>query len=362
MLKRPGACRGCGVACHRLVQVTSGPYAPVTPDYGGPEYETIAAFGSLLENDNLESVAQASQICNMYGLDTISAGAVIAWAMECYERGILSRDDLDGIDLHWGNADGMLQLLGKMAQREGIGDLLAEGSRRAAEKVGRGAERFAMHVKGLELAMHDPRGKKGIGLGYAVSPRGGSHMDLAHDPSFENEANAKTLGLPHALDRFATEGKPRLERMAADIMTVLDGIGACGFLYYCFYGRVPLAVTVRAISAITGWDLTEQEFVKVGERNNNLARAFNVREGVTRADDTLPLRLMEEALPEGRSAGHTVSAEDLSSMLDEYYRLRGWSPDGKPTAATLQALGLEPVAAELVRLGMITPASPTDVA
>ena len=334
------ACPYCPIGCVREVSVPGGFMGePVTPDYGGPEYETIAAFGSDCMVDSLEATALASQLCNMYGLDTISAGNTIAWAMECYEKGILTKSDLDGIELRWGDAAAMISLLKKMCKGEGIGVLLAQGLKRASQEIGQGSADFALFVKGLEVPFHEPRGKVGVGLMYATSPRGAVHTGYAHDPDFEKENVLPELGITKTLSRFSVEGKPPLMKITNDAQIGLEMLGTCLILYSL---RSPVRTDEgrELLKAVVGWDVDQEEFLTIGERANNMARSVNARFGKTRKDDTLPKRFTEPLLDDGPSGGHRIAPEDFTKMLDEYYAVRGWDANGVPSQAKLDELGI----------------------
>ncbi|MBM3142157.1 MAG: aldehyde ferredoxin oxidoreductase family protein [Chloroflexi bacterium] len=327
-------CYACPISCGRVSVVKTGPYACKGE---GPEYETIGAFGGMCAVESLEAITLAHNLCDDYGLDVISAGSSVAFAMECYEKGVLTKSQTDGLELEFGNPDVIIQLVHKIAKREGIGDLLAEGTKRMAEKLGKGTERFAMHVKGLEMPAYDPRAAKMCGLGFATANRGGDHitayvegptfMDIPflcvedskiEDPLVENPAEAKVL------------------KDLEDALTVFDAMGTCKFM------GMALATEdwVDMIANCVGWKFDVSDFRKLGERIYNLARAFSVREGLTRADDSLPKRLLEDPLPEGAAQGHKV--EKLGQMLDAYYGFRGWDKKtGKPTPEKLKELGLD---------------------
>jgi aldehyde:ferredoxin oxidoreductase len=334
-------CPRCPVICKRIVEVKEGPYAPILPEYGGPEYESAASLGSLLGIDNLEAVCKLNMICNAYSLDTISTGVVIAFAMECYENGILRKEDVDGLDLTFGNAEAALELTKKIAYREGFGDILAGGVRRAAKKIGKGAEKFAVEIKGLEMPMHEARGKKGLGIMYAVGNRGGCHMQSMHDPDIESPNMAPEIGIVTPLHRLDTSREKVLAlKKTADWTAVINSIGLCSNIYW--WGSVywrPVNL-VEIINAVTGWDYTVEEFMITGERINTFCRAFNVREGITRKDDTLPPRFMEP-LKGGPTDGQFISKDELDSMLDEYYEICGWNvKTGIPSKERLKKLGL----------------------
>lgn len=341
ILIRTNTCPYCPIPCNRIVQ-THHPYK-VDPDYGGPEYETTAALGSFCMNDNLASVAKANELCNKYGMDTISAGVTIAFAMECYEKGLITINDTDGLDLSWGNHNSLVQLIERIAIRQGIGDLLAEGVRAAAKKIGRGAEEYAMHVKGLEIPMHEGRGKKGHGFSYAISNRGACHLQMESDDLFE-ETLYPEIGIDETIkaDRlYAGPEKVKLVNIVNNLFLLYDCLPICRWTVYPCGGK-RLETFSDIISAATGWDITMDELMTVGERVCNLERAFNVREGITRKDDTLPKRLMEEPLPDGPYEGETLSKDVLDKMLDYWYDFRGWDKKtGIPLNEKLKELDLE---------------------
>lgn len=344
------ACQACPVGCTRVVQVADGPFGGVRPEYGGPEYETVAAFGSLCENPNLQAIALLNQQCNAYGLDTISAGSAIAFAMECFEKGILTEKEI-GFRLDWGDAAAMVRLLHMIARREGVGDLLAEGVRRAAAKIGRGASALAVEVKGLEFGMHEARGKKGLALSYATAPRGANHMEGFHDPSLAVPNAWPELGVEEVMSRFTLDGKPRVVRLAEDYNSFINSVPLCSFMSLAVGGIRNTEEISGMLAAATGWrDLTLAEEMTIGERAYNLARAFTVRESGGTADDRLPAKL-SRSLRDGESRGQVISDADLKPALHEYYRLRGWSETGTPTEAKLRELGLEDVAQALAAKG-----------
>ena len=354
IMKERGTCPACPDAHYRIVE-TKGRYI-TDPAYGGPEYETCASLGSLCMNDDLEVISKANELCNKYSIDTISTGVSIAFAMECYEKGVITKEDTGGIDLSWGNGDAIIQMIHKIAYREGIGDILAEGVKRAAEKLGGGSEAWALHVKGMELPMHEPRGKKGMGLTYATSDRGATHLQVYHDDSFENEKNrAPEIGIDETLvPQSITETGPRkvkLVKISEDLMGLYNSLVVCRFTFY------PAGITIKTFMdifrSITGWDASPKELLLVGERSFNLTRAFNAREGFTRKDDTLPRRVMEP-LPEGPLKGEAFTPDTLNSMLDLYYEYRGWDKErGWPTREKLEELGLDTVIKDLEKRGLL---------
>jgi len=355
ILLRRKACYACPIACIRVVEAKK-PYM-VNPDYGGPEYETTAALGSLCINDNLVAVAKANELCNKYSIDTISTGVSIAFAMECYEKGIITKKDTEGIDLSWGNHEAIIQMIEKIAYRKGLGKILAEGVKVAAEKIGNGAEKFAVHIKGQEVPMHEPRGKKGLAISYATSNRGACHLQAEHDDIFEDEKwLCPEIGLDTTLthrDRlYLGKDKAKLVKIAGDLWALYDSLIVCKFTAYP-EGGIGIGRLADIVEAATGLEVTINELMVVGERVFNLCRAFNVREGITRKDDVLPARLMVP-LPEGPYKDETFSLDMLNSVLDEYYKFRGWHKEtGIPSKKKLEELDLRYAAEELRKLGKL---------
>jgi aldehyde:ferredoxin oxidoreductase len=329
-------CFACPVICGRKTEIREGKWGGTSGE--GPEYETTNTLGALCDVSDMNAITMANYHCNQYGLDTISTGSTIAFAMECYEKGILTQDHTNGLELRFGDGDLVVDLVKNIATRKGIGDLLAEGTKVMAEKLGQGSERFAMHVKGLELPAYDPRAAKICGLGYVTANRGGDHMtgyielptfidmplllvedSYIHDPFVADPAEAKILvDLENAL-------------------TAMDAVGACKFMGILLTGED----IADLISDVTGWDFSVQEFRESGERIYNLARAFNVREGIRREMDRLPARLEEEPLPDGPAQGMLIERETIERMKDSYYEYRGWDlATGIPTPKKLNELGL----------------------
>jgi aldehyde:ferredoxin oxidoreductase len=326
-------CHDCPVGCSQIKLVTSGPYAGYMSE--GPEYETTYSMGSTLGIDYLPAVIAADRLCDEYGLDTMSAGVVIGFAMELYEKGILTQKDTDGLELKFGNHGILLEMLRKITYREGLGDILSQGTKKAAEIIGKGSEFYAMHIKGLELPAYDVRGAKAHGLNYATSYTGADHnRGYAFQEIFD-------IPVPEKVDRLAIEGKGRLTKWNQDIRSVTcDCAPMCAFLLDMAVPGVACQNTADMVNAAAGTDFTPEDIEKIGERLNNLARLYNIGAGFTRKDDTFPKRLMTEAIKEGASKGQFISQADLDAMLDEYYQVRGWDKDGKPTAAKLKQLGL----------------------
>ena len=336
---RMESCYACVVGCKKVAALDE-PY-PVDQAYGGPEYETATGLGSNCGVTDVYAVTKASERCNALGLDTISAGGTIAFAMECYEEGLLTAEDTGGLDLRFGNAETMLQLLELIAARQGIGDLLAEGSKLAAERIGGGAERFAVHVKGQELPYHDPRIQHGLGLGYAISYTGADHMHNAFDSSYEHEAgldSVRNLGVLEPMP--ATWLGPEKVRAViyGSLRRHLDNcLVLCNFLPY------RNDQVVEAVRAVTGWDTNAWELWKAAERLVTMARAFNVRQGFTPADDRLPPRMSEPLGP-----GAPIDPAAVEAAQPIYYEMMGWDPvTGVPRAAKLHELGIGWVASLL---------------
>ena len=324
------SCYTCPIACQKRTRLDSGKYSGTISE--GPEYESMWAFSAHCDNDDLETVIRANHLCNLYGLDTISTGGVIGFAMECCERNLLKRKDLADLDLTFGNSDAIIDSINLIAYRKGIGNILAEGVKRVAEKLH--AEDFGIHVKGLELPAYDPRGLMGMGLAYATSNRGACH----------NRAWVAGMELYTDMDRFTTKNKAKLCKDMQDYTAVKDSLIMCHFLFSPNNPVLDPEWLVKMLKALTGEEYTNEELLSVGERNWNLVRSFNIRAGLTRKDDTLPNRLLKETLPHGPSKGRVVK---LKEMLDEYYMLRKWDKKGIPSEKKLIELGLPEIAVDL---------------
>jgi aldehyde:ferredoxin oxidoreductase len=331
-------CYDCPVGCSQMKLAKTGPYAGILTE--GPEFETIYSFGTETGVANLDAVIAADRLADELGLDSMSAGVTIGFAMELFEKGILTTADTGGLELKFGNDQSMIALLRMMAYREGIGDILTDGTKAAAKKIGKGSEKYAMNIKGLELPAYDVRGAKAHGLNYATAYTGADHN--------KGYAFQEIFGIPvpWEVDRFAIEGKGKLTKWNQDVRCVTcDCATMCAFILDTALPATSTQNTAALMEAVTGLIFTPDEVQKVGERVNNLAKAFNIREGFTRADDTFPDRLMTEPLKDGASKGQLISKEDLKTMLDEYYTDRGWNPEtGVPTRAKLTDLGLGYVA------------------
>lgn len=320
VVKRSKACYACTVACGKISEVKTGFYAGTKVE--GPEYETLFALGSLCGNANLESIAKANEICDRLGMDTMSAGSVLAFAMECYEKKIIRGKDIGGVELTFGNHEAMITVLSKIAYREDIGGTLAEGVRKAAEIIGKGAEKFAIHVKGLEPPGYDPRGLKGIALAYAISCRGACHLrHMAYRPNLTGTLPFST----GKIDRLSYEGQARMIEQMEDFYTLVDSMVLCKFVCLPTIGPILWEELTRLYSILTGVEIKKTEMVRVAGKINNVVRTFNVKEGIDRACDTLPERFMKEPVK-----GQMVEKEKLETMLDDYYRIRGWNREGEP--------------------------------
>ena len=326
-------CDECPVGCSQVKLVTRGPYAGFLSE--GPEFETTYSLGSNLGIDYLPAVIAGDRLCDEYGLDSVSAGVTIGFAMELYEKGILTDRETDGLELKFGNHRAMIDMLRQMAFKEGLGAVLAEGTRKAAEKIGRGAEKFAMQIKGLELPAYDVRGATAQGLNYATAYNGADHC--------RGYAFQEVFGVPvpRKIDRFEFKGKGQLTKWNQDTRCAsFDCSTLCGFLHDMAMAGDACQHVANLVSASTGISFSAADIEQVGERVNNLARLFNIREGFTRKDDTFPRRLMTETIKAGASRGKLISQADLDLMLDEYYQARGWDKSGVPTRAKLTELGI----------------------
>jgi aldehyde:ferredoxin oxidoreductase len=324
-------CNACVLGCGRIVKIDKGPYAGV--EGAGPEYETLALLGSSCLIDNLEAICFANELCNRLGLDTMSTGGAIAFGMEAYEKGLIDREDTGGIELRWGSAEAMIETIRLIAQKKGVGELLGKGVKRASEELGKNSVEFAMHIKGLELPGHDPRGYNAGAVGYATASRGGCHMaGLTH--TFERVLKAPEIGIPEPLDRFQIEGKGILAAKSQNLMGMMDSLKLCKFI---LFGGITITHIVKWYHDVTGNEMTIDDFVKTGERIFNLKRLYNVRLGVSRKDDSLPLRSLTF---KRIGKGLTPNLPPLGQMLGEYYEYRGWSEEGIPTPEKLKELGL----------------------
>lgn len=351
-------CYACIVRCKRVVE-TQWQDVPLIPEYGGPEYETIATFGSYCGIEDLHAVTYANQLCNEYGVDTISCGATLAWAMDCYEHGVFTQEEMDGIDLHFGNAEGMIAILEKTLKREGIGNALAMGSAKAADYLGKGHE-YLMTVKGQEFPAHMPHVKRSLALIYAVNPFGADHQSSEHDPMYHPKTYEGTPEAPGTKRFLAPIGLTRpqptkvlnAEKVEFALKTQYnyssaDTISVCQFVYgpgWQLYTPVDMA---ELMSAATGWYVSVDEIQEIGRRRLNLMRAFNAREGLNRDQDTLPKKAFRQALKGGKSDGIILDEAELKNGLDMYFEQAGWDNQGVPTRAVLESTGMAWVADDL---------------
>ena len=343
-------CYGCIIRCKRVVEISEGVFT-ASPLYGGPEYETISTFGSYCGVDNLAAICTANELCNRYGLDTISCGATIAWAMEAFESGVLTAEDTGGIEIKYGDAETMVALIRMIVAREGFGDILADGSEKAAEKLGKGKE-FLITSKGQEAPAHMPQVKRSLALMYAANPFGADHMSSEHDSSYEEgsfmafQDRYRAIGLTNPLPaQSLASGKVEFARISQHIFSLMDSLSLCQFAWgpsWQLYGPEHM---LRLVNAVTGWDVTMAELLEVGERRVNMMRAFNAREGINRNQDTLPEKFFSKGLQGGPSDGLKIDRQEFENALSEYYRQCGWDEDrGVPTRETLERLGLDWVA------------------
>ncbi len=318
------SCGNCPIACDHISRVKKGPYKGAE---AGVDFETIFSFGPNLGVGRLDAIIKANEFCDRVGIDTMSAGGTIAFAMECFERGLISKEDTNGLDLSFGNYESVLALLELIAKREGIGDILAEGSKRAAQIIGKGSEKYAMHIKGLELPGYAIRGLKTAALGFATSTRGGCHLRSgSYGPDMKG-----------TVDRYKEElGRGKLVKDAEDLYSIYDSLILCKFIR----SAVTNEDIAKMYTLTTNVKITEKELLKAGERIYTLEKIFNLREGAKRSDDSLPPRMYSEPIPDGPAKGSFISREGYKLMLDDYYDYRGWTKEGFPTKEKLAELDI----------------------
>ncbi|MEM2896928.1 MAG: aldehyde ferredoxin oxidoreductase family protein [Candidatus Bathyarchaeia archaeon] len=347
----------CLSPCEKPLMIKEGSYKGIYEK--NPEYETLSAIGARCGIHNLDAIIYANKLCNDYGIDTISLGGTISWLMECYEKGVVKKEDLDGLDLSWGNEETLIKLVHKIAKREGIGNLLAEGSFRAAQAIGKGSEKYLMHVKKQEIPAQDGRAQKSMGLAQAVASRGADHLKAFPllDETIREEFIIKRYGkeyLPEMANRLDPKYKPFLVKDGEELCALCDSLSLCkssGTALPLPSGAVYYPDMAKAVSLATGMEIDAERIKIIGERIVNLQRAFNIREGISRKDDALPERFTKTPAPEGPPKGHVV---ELEKMLDEYYELRGWDKKtGLIPKEKLEKLGLGYVAEELEKLGKL---------
>ena len=344
-------CYACVVRCKRVVE-DEWQGNKLLPEYGGPEYETIATFGSYCRVNDLHAATYANQLCNAYGVDTISCGATIAWAMECFENELLTLEETDGIALKFGDAEAMIAILEKTLKREGFGDILAEGSVKAADRLGKGHE-YLVAVKGQELPAHMPRVKRSLSVIYATNPFGADHMSAEHDPSYTPENFKKEDRRNRLLQLGLDKPQPVRELNAEKVEFALttqyafsatDTLGLCQFVFGPAWQLFDVQAMADLTAAATGWELSVDDILAIGQRRLNLMRAYNAREGLQRDADTLPKKLFTP-LKGGASDGFVIEHEEFEAGLNMYYEQAGWDiVTGVPTRNTLENVGLDWVA------------------
>lgn len=333
ILKKRYHCGNCLIGCGRTVEIPSGAFK--MQQGGGPEYETLGMLGSNCLIDDVEAVSKGAEYCNDYGIDTISASALISFLMEAWEHGMIDKEDTDGLEMTWGNGVAAIEMIKKIALRDGIGDPCSQGILEAIKRVGPASAEFAVHVKGMDFPAHDPRGRGGLGVAYATSNRGACHMQ-AYNQDFEGEGclNIADLGYDAPMPPYTNEGKGKFVADMQNFMSMMDSLKLCKF---SVFGGMTVGPMTQFLNHIVGWDLTNEQWIECGERIFNLKRLFNTREGVSRKDDTLPPRILTSP----RQGGSGDFVPDLGYQLRDYYRARHWDEWGIPTPETLERLGLD---------------------
>ncbi len=355
-LKRTSGCGSCGIACHRYTEVDEGKYKGTYA--GGPEFETLSALGSGCGVLDMPAVLKGNELCNIYGMDTISAGSVIQWAMECVQRGVLSFEDTDGIELEFGNSDAMIEMLSKIAHRDGFGNILADGVKKASEKIGGESWKWAVQAKGLEQSRVEIRLRKGYSLAFAVNMRGPDHLltecvaESARTPEGKGLIK-KICGDEKYANPYLVEKRADIVRWHEDCYVATDSLGICAFATTLAYAIGPKEMA-ELFELATGIPMTEEKIMEAGRRTITLEKAFNVRRGADRSIDILPWRMMNEPIKTGPMKGTMITKEILDTMLDEYYDLHEWDKETSwPSAETYERLGLQFVASELEKLGRL---------
>lgn len=364
--KTEGTCYACPIPCFNLVEVKEGKYAGVKANRGlmpGVVYE----WGAKLDIDNLPAIWKCKEMCQHLGMDYISAGGSIAFATELMQRGIITVKDTNGVELIWGNDDAFVLMLHQIAYREGFGEILAEGSTKAAARIGRGAEKYVMATKGADMMTRDPRsGNKSWVFGPLTNPRGGDNIKNTHSMAARynpkwwvdkfdmfDDVKAKAYSIPPQETGNTWEGKPTLCKWLEDLYSLINSLGVC-FFPAGFRLAIGPTYYAKLYSACTGWDVTPQDMMKAGEKNFTLLKAYTMREGLTRKDDMYPDRFFTEPLPEGPAKGAILSRDTIESLLDEYYELREWDKKtGLPTKEKLNRLGLNDIATNLQKSGKL---------
>ncbi|WP_207712663.1 aldehyde ferredoxin oxidoreductase family protein [Desulfofundulus sp. TPOSR] len=344
LLLKHHSCYNCPIHCRAFVRIDRGRHAGFIGDRG--EYEPLSMWGPRCGNpDGLESIYLCN-LCDEYGIDSMETGSVVAFAIDLFERGILTKEDTEGLELTWGNALAMEEMVHRMANRRTwLGNVLTQGIKRAAEIIGRGAEKYAYHVKGLSLPIMDPRGFKGSGLGYAVASRGADfcHVYAKPEYAYTPEQALAAYGTEKVADRLSEEGKPLLVKQCLCANAVIDSLGICKIPEFAMLLDFDLAEAAKVLSAFAGEEFTGEQLLKIGERIINAERLFNFRFGATGSDDTLPGKFLTEPVPEGPCKGSVVH---LEPMLKEFYSLMGWNENGSVGEAKKSELGLEGLTGE----------------
>ncbi len=364
--KKESTCYACPTSCFNLVEVKEGKYAGVKVTRGSAPGVAVQ-WGAKCAIDNLPAIWKCKELCQLLGMDYGSASGVIAFATELFQKGVINKSDTNGLELSWGNEDAVIQMLHRIAFREGFGDILAEGSVKAAARIGKGAEKCVMTIKGMEMMERDPRsGRKGWVFGEVTNPRGGDNVKNTHfmadryTPNWwidkfdmPEDVKKKIYSVPPQEVHSAWKGKPLMCKWFEDLYSTLNSLGLCFFPSGLFLALGPTHLS-KLFSTCTGWDTTPQDIMKTGERIFTVLKAYNVRQGLTRKDDTWPNRFYEEPLPEGPAKGAVLSKDKIGQLLDEYYELRGWDKElGLPTEQKLTELGLRDIADQMRALGKL---------
>ena len=348
-------CFSCSIKCKRVSQIDEGPFK-TDAKYGGPEYETLATFGSYCGISNMDAIIHANALCNMYGMDTISCGATISWAMECWAEGKITAEDTGGIELEYGSAEAMVKMTEMIAKQEGFGKILAEGSQKASEIIGRGTEDYLITSKGQEAPAHMPQVKRSLSVIYAANPFGADHESSEHDPAYKAyPERMEQIGLTNPQERLAlNEEMMRFAMVTQHLSSAVDSLSVCAFIFGASFQLYDANQLVEVVNAVTGWDTDMTEILAVGERRLNMLRAFNSREGIGRESDTLPKKMFKRPLEGGRSDGYSIDEKEWEKALEDYYRLCDWDVmTGHPSLKKMESLGLGWVVAENEALSQV---------
>ena len=348
-------CFSCSIKCKRVSQIDEGPFK-TDAKYGGPEYETLATFGSYCGISNMDAIIHANALCNMYGMDTISCGATISWAMECWAEGKITAEDTGGIELEYGSAEAMVKMTEMIAKQEGFGKILAEGSQKASEIIGRGTEDYLITSKGQEAPAHMPQVKRSLSVIYAANPFGADHESSEHDPAYKAyPERMEQIGLTNPQERLAlNEEMMRFAMVTQHLSSAVDSLSVCAFIFGASFQLYDANQLVEVVNAVTGWDTDMTEILAVGERRLNMLRAFNSREGIGRESDTLPKKMFKRPLEGGRSDGYSIDEKEWETALEDYYRLCDWDVmTGHPSLKKMESLGWGWVVAENEALSQV---------